>query len=100
LALSICETNQLEQIYLHDNNLEERQVTRFIKALRAQRNLREIHLDDNKFLEVDSWNYPGFFPHSKIHRIEIGDNDFSPGIDDECITILTGALVTNKTIKV
>ncbi|KAL3803638.1 hypothetical protein ACHAW5_006400 [Stephanodiscus triporus] len=54
-------TNQLERIHLQDNNLEEEQVTRFIKPCSKQRNLREICLKDNEICRSGFWNYPGFF---------------------------------------
>ena len=102
LALSTCETNQLERIYLNDNNLGGRQVTRLIKALHAQRNLKEIHLCDNEIFRSGFVELSRLLqhPHSNIHRLEIGDKLFVPRIDDECMTILTGALVVNKTIKI
>jgi Ran GTPase-activating protein (RanGAP) involved in mRNA processing and transport len=102
-ALSTCKTNQLERIHLEDNNLGEIQVTTFMKALHKQRNLREIRLKDNEicrsgFVELSRLLQ---HPHSKIHSLEIGDRSgYYPLTDDECITILTHALVLNKTIKV
>ena len=46
-ALSLCDKNQLARISLSKNNLEAGQVTRFIKALREQRNLLELEITDN-----------------------------------------------------
>ena len=103
LALSACKTNQLERIHLHDNFLEGKQVTRYMKALCKQRNLREIYLKDNGICQSGFVELSRLLqlPHSKIHSLEIGDTSGDyPLIDDECITILTRALVANKTLKV
>ena len=103
LSLSTCATNQLERIHLYDNDLGGIQVTRIIKALTEHRNLREIYLCGNEISRSGFMALSRLLqhPHSKIHRLEIGDKLFRRGgINDVCITILTGAMVVNKTIKI
>jgi hypothetical protein len=85
LALSTCETNQLERIHLEDNNLEEEQVTRIMKALHKQRNLRGICVKEKKLFRSGFVELSRLLqhPHSKIHSLEIGDRyDYYPLVDD------------------
>ena len=89
LALSACKTNQLEQIHIHDNFLEGKQVARYMKALCKQRNLREIYLKDNGicrsgFVELSRLLYPKFIVLKLetqvviIHSLMMNVSQFSP----------------------
>ena len=46
-AVILCDSNQLERISLHCNNLEAIQVTRFINALGEHHNLLELDIEGN-----------------------------------------------------
>jgi hypothetical protein len=102
LGLSLCDKNQLERILLYENNLRGRTVARFINALRDHHNLLELEIGGSNFIPSN-----GFLalskllqhPRSKIHSLKIGAIFVQNSFDDECITILTGALVVSKTIK-
>jgi len=102
LGLSLCDKNQLERILLYENNLRGRQVTRVINALRDHRNL--LHLQISGSNCISRYGFLALSkllqnPRSKIHCLEVGDIFVQNSFDDECITILTGALVVSKTIK-
>ena len=99
LALS---TNHLEQFYLDDSNLRGVQVTKIIKALASHCNLREIHLSENEIFRSGFVALSKLLqqPHSKIHCLDISDKIVGrPCFDDESITILTGALIVNMTLR-
>ena len=112
-ALSLCDKDQLERISLANNHLGGKQVTRFINALRDHRSLLELEIGGN-LISRDGYLALSKLlqhPQSKIHSLEVGDsyesrNSFFHSLDtsrssagDKHITILTGALVVNKTIK-
>ena len=103
IALSLCDDNQLERISLNGNNLGGKRVTKFINALQDHRNLLELEIVDNSMSRIGFLALSKLLQHpkSKIHCLKVGDSFTSQhSFGDEYITILTGALVVNKTIKI
>ncbi len=100
LALSACETNQLERIKVYDNNLGGTQFTSIIKVLRRQHNLREIQLSVDQIYRSRCLELSRLLrhPHCKIHLLELREE--REYINNKSMAILTGALVVNSIIKV
>jgi hypothetical protein len=100
-ALSSCDKNQLERISLSETNLGDRKVAKLINTLRDHRNLSELEIGGNYISRIGSLALSKLLRHPKsnIHYLEVGDTTVGNFFDDECITIVTSALLVNKTIE-
>ena len=98
-ALSLCHKDQLKRISLIDNGLVDKEIAKFVNALQDHHNLLMLDISSNEishngFLALSKLLHQ---PWSKIHSLRVNQSDY---IGDKCITLLSGALVVNKTIKI
>jgi hypothetical protein len=98
-ALSLCDKDQFKRISLIDNGLVDKQIAKFVNALQDHHNLLMLDISSNEishngFLALSKLLHQ---PWSKIHSLIVNQSDF---IGDKCITLLSAAMVVNKTIKI